>query len=514
MDDTNQTNPTLDQSTVPGPLPPTPPATPIAPVEDITPNKAPVAPPALESQVKDDWTLPPVPPVAPLPETPVFPTTASAPEPVFVPPQAAPLSAPTLPQATPLPTIAPEEPVIPTEKPKNKISPIVGGLVALLFVVGVAGAAYYVSNQLSTRQAVAPNAPESEPMAASSSKSYIKVCCEASGGKKYCFNASGSKSGKWVYGSCGGYDCGASKQAPILKLDWKGYRSFCSGAVGGTGVVMFQGKCESTNACIQQLVEDLPAEVTDKESGIITFEKAGWINVAFGGKEKITLEPVAGGTPIVIATDSAGINILSKILEIKTPGEQYKITLRMRDETKDAYGFRVPLDAEETKCGQSDPKYGAIADESEFIQQVESKVQMESVLPSNMQCWGDSQIGDATQDFDFNDAAIIFGYEPTNQVVGACTTMAVYKKVAGAYGTTPLTAAELMTLKVGDILGFSMKSSMDNLKGRFGVTVGNGTVTWLTGTIDATDKKLITYSNYTVATASAYLFEGQVSTTP
>jgi hypothetical protein len=40
-----------------------------------------------------------------------------------------------------------------------------GGVAAIILVVGVATAAYFVSNKISGRQAVAPTAPESEPLA-------------------------------------------------------------------------------------------------------------------------------------------------------------------------------------------------------------------------------------------------------------------------------------------------------------------------------------------------------------
>lgn len=56
---------------------------------------------------------------------------------------------------------------MPEAKNNKKTFSVLMGVAALLLVVGVAGAAYYVSNQLSTRQAVAPTAPESKPMAAS-----------------------------------------------------------------------------------------------------------------------------------------------------------------------------------------------------------------------------------------------------------------------------------------------------------------------------------------------------------
>lgn len=103
---------------------------------------------------------------------------------------------------------------------------------------------------------------------------------------------------------------------------------------------------------------------------------------------------------------------------------------------------------------------------------------------------------------------------PITGTENSCTLINVYKKVDGAYGTTALTATELKSLKAGDILKFSLISDTDNLQGRFRVTIGSTAGEWLTGTIDTTNKKLVTYSDYTVTTTGTYKFEAQVSTTP
>jgi len=51
-----------------------------------------------------------------------------------------------------------EDQLLPVQKSKNKMWPIVGAVMALFIVVGVAVAAYYVSNKLNTTASVAPNA--------------------------------------------------------------------------------------------------------------------------------------------------------------------------------------------------------------------------------------------------------------------------------------------------------------------------------------------------------------------
>jgi len=525
MDDTNQTNPTLDQSTVPGPLPPTPPTAPVAPVEDITPNTASVAPPALEPQVKDDWTLPPVPPVAPQSETPVFPTTASAPEPAFVPPQAAPLSAPTVPQATPLPTPAPEEPVIPTEKPKNKISPIVGGLVALLFVVGVAGAAYYVSNQLSTRQAVAPTAPESEPMAGSGQVELSYTCDNGQ-----CVGHTTVVSGAYLTlgacsQACGGGTCdkacgqtNACSKASVIGASETCAKCCCNNAIYckvGDKMKWICGKtCPDTGVGGDVTTCDATERQLTKEK-TITFENAGKImafSKSFTGT--ITLTPTSGTALVFNSADGGAAAQLPQSFNV-TAGSTYTVSIK-RYGTAEAYGWQPPKAV--NTCGPAVVECGGDADIKTLVDLAKSKATLTGIktatIDSSIQCWGDISTGDATQDYDYNDYAFVFGYEGTSTVVGACSDIKVYKKVNGAYGTTPLTTAQLGSLSVGDVLKFTLTSNIDNLQGRFGVKKGTGTITWLTGTIDATNKKLVTYSDYTIASAGTYQFEAQVSTAP
>jgi hypothetical protein len=105
---------------------------------------------------------------------------------------------------------------------------------------------------------------------------------------------------------------------------------------------------------------------------------------------------------------------------------------------------------------------------------------------------------------------LIFGYT-TSSEVGACTLISVYKKIGDVYSMTPLTTAQLQTLKVDDVLKFTLTSSMDGLEGRFRVTVGSTAGDWMSGTIEATNKRLVTSGDYTVATAGTYKFEAQVN---
>lgn len=218
MDDQNQTNNPLDQGAVPSmPLditPQTPPA----------PTPEPLAPPTTTFTTTVST---PTEPAAPAPETtPVAPwETPVTSTPVETPAMPTPTPMPSEPEVTPqpetkttftttvsMPTPTPSEPIaapvepeMPKGKPKSRLLPIIGGVVALLLVVGVAGAAYYVSNQLSNRQAVAPNAPTSKPAASACTPG---TCCSGGG---MCVYSSVTRSV-----SCGapGKECPTATPAP------------------------------------------------------------------------------------------------------------------------------------------------------------------------------------------------------------------------------------------------------------------------------------------------------------
>ena len=100
----------------------------------------------------DQNNLAPVTPVV-LPLTPPMPEGLNPVVPPIAPIQPLPVTAPPAPSAPP-------EPEWPGSKPKSKMPQILGGIAAIILVVGVATAAYFVSNRISGRQAVAPTAPE------------------------------------------------------------------------------------------------------------------------------------------------------------------------------------------------------------------------------------------------------------------------------------------------------------------------------------------------------------------
>ncbi len=609
MDDTNKTNQPLDSSALPGSLPFTPPISSVPTMEDITPTAEPsvaptvntttpistVATPTIEPLPKTEWDLPEPTPVASAPEPTITSTVpAPDPEPIMATPQITP---PVL-DVAPLPTPTPTEPTIPTEKPKSKISPIIGGIVALLFVVGVAGAAYYVSNQLSTRQAVAPTAPESEPMAAASCSAKSGHCtgeqicdtrkntmekldcggvlqccypkptalpatqtaattttCQCIPGKtEICTLDAGRTSGTrkcislGIAGnaSCGTWDsckpatqtaatttptgssndsaggsgsnncavqCGNPAGTQTNCTTANVQNATCRQCCCGDKAITCNGKWKCGTSCPEIVIACDTTERQLTKEKTITFENAGKImafSKSFTGT--ITLTPTSGTALVFNSADGGAAVQLPESFNVSA-GSTYTVSIK-RNGTAEAYGWQPPKAA--NTCGPMVASCGGDADIKALVDLAKSKATLTGIktaaIDSSIQCWGDILAGDATQDYDYNDYAFVFGYEGVT--VGACTEIKVYKKVNGVYGTTALTTTQLGSLTVGDVLKFALTSNTDNLKGRFKVTVGATSGSWLTGTIDATNKKLVTYSDYKVTSAGTYKFEAQVSTTP
>lgn len=481
MDDQqNQTNQPFDPGTV------SPPVVPDAPL-DITPPTMP------ELSTPPAGTVPPSPWVTPAPAsepmappaeiTPVAPWTAPVPadtpaEPVppaipLNPPSPEPFSASafsmTPPSTTgePIQEPASAEPVMPAGKPKSKILPIIGGVAALLLVIGVAGAAYYVSNQLSTRQAVAPTAPESEPLAGNCTSR-----CSADG-------------------TCEEDECGAG--ACHLPGDPVGVKN-------GKKCIQNSDTCP---ACGGGGGGDTCATLKDTPKSTVTFAKAGTVSLFTRGPvETITLS----GPKTVSFTTTVGEAVQHPTKFSVTAGETYTVTVRLSNETADSMGFIATKSAH--TCGPTSALCGGNVD----ITPVETLAKANSKELADIECWGDMLKSDITQDYDYNDFTLIFGYDK-DQIAGACMLISIYKKVNGVYGTTPLTAAQLQTLEVGDVLKFTLTSNVDRLFGRFRVSIDGTPGAWLWGNFNDSNRKLNVYNDYTVTTEGVYKFEGQVSTT-
>ena len=681
MDDQNKNSQPLNTSGMPV-IPDKP--------EDITPLPSPTTIP-VEPMAAD-----PLPPMAPQPIEPVM-TPPSVPEMPIVPD----MPAPTVPSPVEVPfdTSVPEptpsvptDPPMPEAKPKSKVWPIVGGIVALLLVVGVAGAAYYVSNQLSTRQAVAPNAPSSKPAAAEemcdTSSTTAAVCRGQAVGFYSCCGAQSPGCVEYPLGTGNLFNavvcerttdtyCGA-KAVNVTVANWP---SVCGGSTTSTPAPTVI----PAPTCIDYVY--IPNPTSEQEKQLICNPNRGDIirTVSFSkaGRIRIHIEGAAAGTTVRLLNGNADVQVTKiddKNFESNVVASSYGIIVRLGNESSDSLGYLKP--SSNGIC----QRYGEPRDvSSRMTTAALNSFGIASIdgVDAAIQCWADTLQGSDTDErgqldanYDFNDFDIEIGYkteaqptvtiEPTvtilptatvteppttpsmttnkqayadnpantpgvyiipdgtvpikkiaagatfvyyinatntgtspvvstikdvlpldvtfvdshswcsytattrtvtcranqtyqpNQMsgsafrvkvnsylsssvihnvskltygsttieavkdlelappdaVGACMLISVYKKVNGVYGTIPLTLSQLQALKIGDVLKFTVNASMDGLQGRFRVTISNTAGGWLTGVTDPTNKKLLTYSDYTVPSVGTYKFEAQVTTAP
>lgn len=501
MDDQNQTNQPLGQGMNP--------SNPNIP-EDITPKDAPLSPvtpepsspmmapaePVTANEPTDLYTTNQ--PTAPISTAPIEPVQMPAPaaETPFSPPtdtSTVTTEMPEIPTPTPMAgeqpaQTAPTEPALPEAKPKKKVLPVIGGIVALLLVAGVAGAAYYVSNQLSSRQAVAPTAPESKPMAAGDCEEANPCCLGV-----YCSSYNTMPSGcskcncgtttnpNWkIGGNCGGTapscasvcgdsggggggstgDCPAGQYKETEVWGWhdnppacgegcpagqgKPYRCNWSNNSNGyscvirnsndhlnackdaSGVAHWEyGACVANAGCAT--CGDPSHPVDDPITAKIKFSRAGKITLFTRNMAGIVT--LTGPKTVTINSADAGAAVKQGTTFTVSANEEYSIQVRLSAATEQgnpSYGWIANKAA--TKCGpvktpgepldannKATGKCGVDADISSLVSLASANSEIAGITAggaaANIQCWGDWKRGDATQDYDFNDFTLIFGYE-------------------------------------------------------------------------------------------------------
>ncbi len=149
----------------------------------------------------------------------------------------------TTPDSTTTTTITPTSPTTPEiqwpeKKPKNKFKQIALGMIALLLVVGVAGAAYYVSNQLASRGGIALTGPL-QPFAAGGCTNNPSQC---KAGKEKCVNGVCKPIAPTPTGYGTGYTC-TSSNCPGPCFSCNATKTSCIGhpEVSGCGGVQATG---------------------------------------------------------------------------------------------------------------------------------------------------------------------------------------------------------------------------------------------------------------------------------
>lgn len=308
----------------------------------------------------------------------------------------------------------------------------------------------------------------------------------------------------------------------------------CSPYKYGCGVYCFDTAC-GADACGEHVIYPACGDANnpkdDPASKQITFSKAG--KVTLFTRNMAGTVTLTGPKTVTITSNDGGAAVRQPTTFNVNANETYTIKVVLQNEQheqpSDSYGWiknktanicgpvrtpGAPLDAKGNPTG----KCGVDTDISQLLSIIDTGTYDITGISAggtvaNIQCWADRLKTDATQDYDFNDFTLVFGYEDT-AAISACTDLRIYKQVEADEDASELTATQLNNLKVGDVLTFQMSTSTDNLKGQFGVKIGTADYIWLAGTIDAANKKLVKSAPYTITTEGAYLFQSQVSETP
>ncbi|HEX9008037.1 MAG TPA: hypothetical protein VF837_02135, partial [Patescibacteria group bacterium] len=145
-------------------------------------------------------------------------------------------------------------------------------------------------------------------------------------------------------------------------------------------------------------------------SNSLTFGKAGTVYV-FTRNTSGTIT-LSGPKTVTINSSNSGAAVQQPTTFTVNAGETYNLTVKLSNESGNAYGWR-PTKAANT-CGPTNAVCGGNVDITPLVNLATANSDVSNVLANgyaaNTQCWGDQALGDQTQDFDYNDFSIIFGY--------------------------------------------------------------------------------------------------------
>jgi len=350
----------------------------------------------------------------------------------------------------PLPTPnATTELQFPAPKKKNKLMPVLALIGGFFLLIGAAGASYFVSTRVSSRQAIAPNAPSSKPMAANcidgdaNSMDDCWACCRCDCGAEFCANPAGpggcsqqcdaacgggggGGGGACVRGAEGPEKCSVPSVGGANNCTQSGFTFGCGTECCNTsfGSVCCCTGCypEGTDCSQHTCTPQESCEVSKRDTpsaNTIKFNKTGKIILFtrnFVGTVTLT------GPRTQVWTTTAGVAVQNTNQFDVVAGETYTIAVKWSVESANGYGWR-PNKAP-TTCGPTNAICGEDADitpvknlaiaNSDLVDIVVSN----TTNPATIQCWADKIIPDDTQDYDFNDGTIILGYK---KVAEACT---------------------------------------------------------------------------------------------
>ena len=154
-------------------------------------------------------------------------------------------------------------------------------------------------------------------------------------------------------------------------------------------------------------------EVRDKESNTLTLQtgrklRLYLVNLITTNTYQITLtNKTDPSEKITLNTGPLAKNQDKIFLDVLTVGQnnQYDISVQLIGEPGPAYGWKQ-LNTDGRTCGEA-ANGNALIDVTSYI----NSAKQQSREPHTIQCWGDYQLGDTTQDYDFNDFMIVIGYD-------------------------------------------------------------------------------------------------------
>lgn len=541
-------------------------------------NNNPSIPASSQPTIPDPMMTPPSQPMMettpPVPESPTMTATPMPEAPMPEMPMPGPMTQPTASQfggqATSTPSTTTEvSPALPTTpevqwpgaKPKSKLPKVLGGIAAIILVVGVATAAYFVSSKVGGRQAVAPNAPVSLPQASAGCKDKAgntkcgkneecinNICKAIQAQEAYSCNATNCPAPNFRCSSstncvsttspgttvandpnnCGatGHVCASNQicQSGTCVLASLG----AAGSVAVTGTPAPLVTCPNPKKCADGTTVDLCRQSCPESAG--TCGTTGKVcasnqicqsgNCVLASLGATGSMGGAGGLPACNTCNyvaSTGNSVCGSAFR---PGSDTVTCDSKKNECNNLGGYctagqPTPCGTGET-CMQSACGTGWVPAESGrgcFTSHGAAGICCieqgsggsggttsggGTVAPTKKPGGGGGGGGTTTTT------------TTTTATGGACMELFIYQKKAdGTYSTVQMTKDELSKLKIGDKLRFAVKGNKDNLKSRYMVYLNDvAQGDWLPG--GPADGLFSSYSDYEIKSAGNYKFEAQV----
>lgn len=457
---------------------------------------------------------------------------------------------------------------LPVNRSKSKFLALIGVVIALFLVSGIAFASFYVSNRLATTSGVTPNAPASEPQAAGGCTNNPSKC---KAGKEECVNGVCKPIKKPTDGT---YHCDPNVCKNGFHCTVENGYEFCRGEANSdcnttnancaSGLTCKNNKCVDDDtpsvkpwptcpagSCAQCDKRNTALEcTTDPYCGDCSSDNVDKVKCSgvycdnstehccpSGCKPKAQVcgtPPTGTPTPSPTPVDKEVCYFDSKALlagKLLSPGDKINVrgwggVCRVGKLLPDIVNVSL-CNSAGTGCQTLNGSSGAITREnrSEAVSQanfcddgVPGKPNklgfLDTVMLPSTTTPGDKILKISIVTTNTTGAKVtevcptaIFTVK-SPPVVGNCVDLKAYKP-----GTTPIlmTATQLANLKVNDEVLLACEGTLPNLDARFSISIDGGANTQAlsTGYLDSA-KKISTYK-YKITKAGKYVFNAQVS---